>query len=286
MFSLTEALSKRANKAYALMRIITGFLFLWHGTQKLFDVPMSPPPQIPTFVVYVAGPIELIGGLLVMIGLFTEWAAFLCSGLMAVAYWKGHGMQALLPIQNMGELAALYCFVFLCISSYGSGVWSVEAACWTTYSKPPAPKATSEPREEKIVVECQNKWKLDVNDRYQKAVGVVVSLSTAALTLPIFFLKDIVDKKGLHSIAQVLSLSVYLGWVLLSISVLSGIIYYFCSAKWVKLAWGQRADIFCINVTEVSVERMLDVSYFLMMTGFLGGVFSILEFVVTFSVNN
>jgi len=76
----------------------------------------------------VAGPIELIGGTLVMIGLFAGWAAFLCSGLMAFAYWMVHGTQALLPIQNMGELAALYCFVFLFISSQGSGIWSVDAA--------------------------------------------------------------------------------------------------------------------------------------------------------------
>jgi putative oxidoreductase len=113
--------------AYALMRIVTGFLFLWHGTQKLFSVPMPPPQQLPQFVIAIAGPIELVGGALVMIGLFAGWAAFLCSGLMASAYWLAHGTQALLPIQNMGELAALYCFVFLFISSQGSGVWSMDA---------------------------------------------------------------------------------------------------------------------------------------------------------------
>ncbi len=112
---------------YALLRIVSGFLFLWHGTQKLFSIPTAPPP-LPGFVIGVAGPIELIGGTLVMIGLFTGWAAFLCSGLMAFAYWMVHGTQALLPIQNMGELAALYCFVFLFISSQGSGIWSVDAA--------------------------------------------------------------------------------------------------------------------------------------------------------------
>ena len=117
-----------ATQTYALMRIVTGFLFLWHGTQKLLSLPMPPPPQIPAFVINVAGPIELIGGTLVMIGLFTGWAAFLCSGLMACAYWMAHGTHALLPIQNMGELAALYCFVFLYISAHGSGIWSVDAA--------------------------------------------------------------------------------------------------------------------------------------------------------------
>jgi len=87
-----------------------------------------PPPQVPSFVIAIAGPIELIGGTLVMIGLFAGWAGFLCSGLMAAAYWMAHGTQALLPIQNMGELAVLYCFTFLYISSQGSGIWSVDAA--------------------------------------------------------------------------------------------------------------------------------------------------------------
>lgn len=112
---------------YGLLRIVAGLLFLWHGTQKLFSFP-SPPPEIPAFVTYIAGPIELVGGLLVMLGLFTGWAAFLCSGLMAAAYWMAHGFRALFPIQNGGELAALYCFVFLFIAAYGSGIWSVDAA--------------------------------------------------------------------------------------------------------------------------------------------------------------
>ena len=115
-------------QTYALMRMMTGFLFLWHGTQKLLSIPVPPPPQLPAFVLAIAGPIELIGGTLVMIGLYAGWAAFFCSGLMAFAYWMVHGTQALLPIQNMGELAALYCFVFLYISSQGSGIWSLDAA--------------------------------------------------------------------------------------------------------------------------------------------------------------
>jgi putative oxidoreductase len=114
-------------QTYALLRIVTGFLLLWHGTQKLFSIPMPPPP-VPSFVIAIAGPIELIGGTLVMIGLFTRWAAFLCSGLMAAAYWMVHGFQAPLPIQNQGELAALFCFVFLHISTQGSGIWSVDEA--------------------------------------------------------------------------------------------------------------------------------------------------------------
>lgn len=111
---------------YAALRIVVGFLFLWHGMDKLFGFPNGVPQGAPPFVLYVAGPIELIGGFLVMIGLQTRWAAFLCSGLMAFAYWLGHGTKAILPSSNGGELAVLYCFVFLFISAYGSGSWSVD----------------------------------------------------------------------------------------------------------------------------------------------------------------
>ena len=114
---------------YAALRIVVGFLFLWHGSQKLFGFPPLPEGmEIPAFVLYVAGPIEFFGGLLVMIGLLTRWAAFLCSGLMAAAYWMAHGTNALLPINNQGEPAALYCFVFLYIAARGAGRWSVDAA--------------------------------------------------------------------------------------------------------------------------------------------------------------
>jgi putative oxidoreductase len=96
--------------------------------QLLFGFPGTVPAGAPPFVLYTAGPIELIGGILVMIGLFTRWAAFLCSGLMAFAYWMAHGLNALLPILNQGELAVLYCFAFLFISARGPGIWSADAA--------------------------------------------------------------------------------------------------------------------------------------------------------------
>lgn len=113
-------------QVYALLRIVTGFLFLWHGTQKLFGFPGEVPAGAPPFILYTAGPIELGCGLLVLVGLFTRWAAFIASGLMAAAYWMAHGTQALLPVQNQGELAALYCFVFLYISARGPGMWSFD----------------------------------------------------------------------------------------------------------------------------------------------------------------
>jgi putative oxidoreductase len=112
---------------YAAMRIVAGLLFLFHGSQKLLNWPVDAMAGLPPFVTYVAGPIELIGGILVMIGLLTRWAAFLCSGLMAAAYWMAHGTHGLYPMLNGGELAVLYCFVFLHISARGAGIWSIDS---------------------------------------------------------------------------------------------------------------------------------------------------------------
>jgi putative oxidoreductase len=123
---MTHPLSRYRAQTYAVLRIVTGFLFLWHGMSKVFGIPMAPPADAPAFVIWTAGPLELIGGVLVMVGLATRWAAFISSGLMAAAYWMAHGHQALLPVQNGGELAALYCFVFLFIAAAGPGIWSVD----------------------------------------------------------------------------------------------------------------------------------------------------------------
>lgn len=120
-------MSRYSDVCYALLRIVAGFLFLWHGVQKLFGYPPGMPAGVPAFIIYVAGPIELIGGILIMIGLFAGWAAFITSGQMAFAYWMAHGTKALLPLVNNGELAVLYCFVFLFIASKGSGIWSVDS---------------------------------------------------------------------------------------------------------------------------------------------------------------
>src|SRR5262245_15459106 len=122
-----QFLRDREPQAYALFRMVIGFLFLWHGVQKLFGFPPDERlASAPAFILYTAGPIELVGGLLVMIGLQTRLAAFICSGTMAFAYWMAHGMNALLPVQNGGEPAAMYCFAFLAIAARGAGPWSVD----------------------------------------------------------------------------------------------------------------------------------------------------------------
>ena len=119
-------LDKYQEHTYAMMRIIAGFLFLWHGTQKFFNFPIEFPYGPLNPVMGAAGAIESIGGLLIMIGLFTRPVAFLCSGTMAVAYWMVHGTNNFFPIANGGELAAMYCFVFLAIAAHGAGIWSVD----------------------------------------------------------------------------------------------------------------------------------------------------------------
>lgn len=112
--------------AYAVMRIIVGLLFFCHGLSKLAHFPMAPPPGAPPLVTYVGGSIELVCGALVALGLLTPWAAFIASGEMAVAYFMAHLPRGLIPIVNGGELAVLYCFVFLFIAAYGSGTWSLD----------------------------------------------------------------------------------------------------------------------------------------------------------------
>jgi putative oxidoreductase len=124
---MLDFMAKFGPQTYALLRIVAGFLFLWHGTQKLFGFPGGSSGDRPFHITYIAGPIEFFGGLLLMLGLFTRPVAFLCSGLMASAYWMSHGTRALLPIENRGELAALYCFLFLFLSAQGSGIWSLDA---------------------------------------------------------------------------------------------------------------------------------------------------------------
>ncbi len=116
------------SQTYAVLRIVTGLLFLFHGSQKLLNWPVEAMAGIPPFITYIAGPVELVGGALVMIGLMTRWAAFVSSGLMASAYWMAHGTKALFPMMNGGELAILFCFGFLYIAAHGAGIWSVDGA--------------------------------------------------------------------------------------------------------------------------------------------------------------
>ena len=113
-------------QSYALLRIVSGFLFLCHGSQKLFNFPIEFPYGPLNSMTGAAGVIELVGGALIIIGLFTRPAAFICSGMSAVAYWMAHGTQSIFPIANGGEIVALYCFIFLFIATRGAGIWSID----------------------------------------------------------------------------------------------------------------------------------------------------------------
>ena len=122
-------MQKYEKQTYALLRIVAGFLFLWHGSQKLWGYPPAP-VTIPWHVIAFGGTVEFFGGVLILLGLWTRWAAFVSSGEMAYAYWTAHGPHAVLPIINHGEPAMLYCFLFLFIAAAGPGIWSLDHLLW------------------------------------------------------------------------------------------------------------------------------------------------------------
>jgi putative oxidoreductase len=121
-------LSRWQPQLLAVLRIVTALLFLEHGTMKLFHFPAPQMPgPLPTLLV-VAAVIELVAGVLLVLGLFTRLAAFIASGEMAVAYFMGHFPKSFWPGVNMGDAAILFCFVFLYIAAAGPGAWSIDGA--------------------------------------------------------------------------------------------------------------------------------------------------------------
>jgi putative oxidoreductase len=121
-----KVLGRFEPQVYALFRIVFGLLYSMHGMQKLFNWPVAGPAPLPALLKFATG-IELVCGLLILIGLFGGLAAFIASGEMAVAYFMVHARGGLWPIMNKGELAVLFCFAFLLISARGSGIWSVDS---------------------------------------------------------------------------------------------------------------------------------------------------------------
>jgi putative oxidoreductase len=115
-------------RVLSILRIIVGFLLMAHGAQKLFGflAPPGMPAATTLSLMWVAGVLEFFGGLLLLIGLFTRPVAFILSGLMAVAYFMVHAPGGFWPLQNKGELAVIYCFVFLFLAVAGGGEWSVD----------------------------------------------------------------------------------------------------------------------------------------------------------------
>lgn len=122
---MKPVLGRLTEPAYALLRIVSGLMFAMHGAQKLLgmfggqQMPMMTQP-------WFAGVIEVIGGIMIAVGLFTSLAAFIASGEMAFAYFIAHAPKNWSPLANGGELAVLYCFLFLYVAARGGGRWSVE----------------------------------------------------------------------------------------------------------------------------------------------------------------
>lgn len=118
-----------APQALSLVRIVTALLFLLHGTSKLINFPPFPMalPE-PGTLLWIAAVMELVGGLLLLAGLFSRPVAFILSGEMAVAYWMFHAPRSTFPSVNEGEPAILFCFIFLLIAAAGPGPWSLDAA--------------------------------------------------------------------------------------------------------------------------------------------------------------
>jgi putative oxidoreductase len=129
MSNLDSFLAGWTPRLLSVLRIIVGFLIMPHGAQKLFGFlatsPMMGPHPLGSLM-GVAGVLEFFGGLLFLIGLFTRPVAFILSGFAAVAYFMAHAPRGFWPLQNQGELAVIYCFVFLFFAAAGGGAWSVD----------------------------------------------------------------------------------------------------------------------------------------------------------------
>jgi putative oxidoreductase len=124
---MNDRLSAYAPQALAILRIVAALLFIEHGTQKLLGFPASQFSPAFGSLMWFAGLIEVVGGVLVLLGLFARPAAFVMSGQMAVAYWMAHAPQSPFPVLNGGDAAILFCFVFLYVFVAGPGAWSMDA---------------------------------------------------------------------------------------------------------------------------------------------------------------
>ena len=122
---MERVLGRFAPQLYAIMRIAVGLLFACHGAQKLLGVFGGQQVQLASQF-GLAGVIELVGGVMIAIGFLTGTVAFIASGEMAFAYFTAHMPRGGMPIQNGGELAVLYCFVFLYVAARGAGIWGVD----------------------------------------------------------------------------------------------------------------------------------------------------------------
>jgi putative oxidoreductase len=124
MTSLYANLEKGRPYILSVLRIVVAMLFLEHGVQKYFGFPSAGPPMTP--LLYVQGLIEVVGGILLLVGAYTRVVAFILAGNMVVAYFMAHFPRSFFPAMNGGDAAVLFCFVFLYIAFAGSGPWSID----------------------------------------------------------------------------------------------------------------------------------------------------------------
>lgn len=128
MDQLNDRLSSWAPQVLSILRIVAGLLFLHVGLAKIFAFPVGVANMPAAFTLsWFAGAIELVTGAMLVLGIFSRWAAFIASGEMAFAYFIGHYPRGFFPVQNGGSLAILYCFVFLYLFFAGPGPWSLDA---------------------------------------------------------------------------------------------------------------------------------------------------------------
>jgi len=130
-----------APRMRAVLRIVAALIFLEHGTQKLFGFPAPPAAGLPAMfgLLWFAAVLELVGGLLLALGLFTRPVAFVLAGEMAFAYWMSHAPRSFFPALNGGDAAILYCFVFLYFVAAGPGAWAIDIARGREPEPVPAP---------------------------------------------------------------------------------------------------------------------------------------------------
>jgi putative oxidoreductase len=128
--ALADTAAAWAPRLLSVLRIVAALLFILHGTQKLFAFPVSEPkPPVELFSLFgLAGVLELVGGLLLLVGLFTRPVAFVLAGEMAVAYFMVHFPRSFWPILNNGEHTVLFCFLFLYLAAAGGGEWALDRA--------------------------------------------------------------------------------------------------------------------------------------------------------------
>jgi len=140
MNGATSTQDRWTPRLLSILRMVTAFVFMEHGTQKVFHFPTAPmsahmPGHLPPHLI-VAGLLEAFGGLLILVGLFIRPVAFILAGEMAVAYFMVHAGQGFWPLLNRGETAVIYCFVFLYLAAAGGGAWSADRL-WGRGSNPP-----------------------------------------------------------------------------------------------------------------------------------------------------